>query len=242
MTTFVPGGPAGQGRVRRARRRRGSRWAARALRTTTALMLLLGGVVAGVVVSAAPAQACSCAMLGPQQRLDAADAVFIGDVVARKGKGVWEGPSGVFVGGTFTYTIAVDRVFKGDVAATQQVVASPDSPACGITLPDHGSVIIYGLAGGDISPGGVGKLAPDQYRTTLCSGSKKATQAPASYGQGWPPEGAAPAPGTPGSGADDGAAPASGSQLPVVVAVAAVLALAAGVGGALAVRRRRPVS
>jgi hypothetical protein len=86
--------------------------------------------------------------------------------------------------GSFTYTIEVDRVFKGAVAEVQKVVAGTSGAACGVVFPKEGPILVYGHSGKGL---GTGKVAPDEYWTGLCSGSSTTSTAPASYGEGAPP-------------------------------------------------------
>lgn len=152
-----------------------------------ALLVLMGGLV----FTTGTAQACSCAMGTPEERLDWADAVFIGQIVERTGKRVEKVGKNLFTGGSFTYTVEVDTVYKGQVAAIEHVVAGTDGASCGVTFPDSGPILVYGGAGGGIIGG---KVAPDAYGTNLCSGSAATAVAPASYGAGQPPIGAEPTP------------------------------------------------
>ena len=189
-----------------------------------------------IVVPATAAQACSCGLGTPTERLDRADAVFIGEVVARKGKRVEEVNENVFIGGQFTYTFAVERVYKGEVDVNQRVAAGVDGAACGIVLNPGQTYLVYGTAGNTL---GV-KAAPDEYSTHLCSGTGKATTAPAVYGDGEPPIGAPVEP--PLSTPTDPDLDTSASAVPTsaVVAGAAILGLALIVV-LLYLRRRRSV-
>ena len=200
-----------------------------------ALLIVLGGMA----FTTGTAQACSCFLGTPQQRLDRSDAVFSGEIVDRTGKGVEKVGKNLYTGGNFTYTVAVDAVYKGDVAATQKVVAGTDGAACGITFPDNGPVLVFGTAGGGIIGG---KVPPDQYGTNLCSGSKATAAVPAVFGEGEPPIGAepsapAPAPLPTAPAVDIGTATGSTWATMFGIALLASLVIAGGVY--LAQRRRR---
>lgn len=190
--------------------------------------LVLSVLLAGLVVGAAPAQACDCADPRPRQALANADAVFFGEVVARVPDDAFE---------VRTYTIAVEQVFKGDVAAQQQVVASPIEASCGIDLPARGSVLIYGFTESFTT----GKVPPGQYATWLCSGSGAVDAAPAALGVGRLPESEPddePAKGSSGA-IPTLVTPASDPWMPFVVG-GVVLVLLAGLGWALFASRPRP--
>jgi hypothetical protein len=146
-------------------------------------MLVLMMLLVGMIFSTGTAQACSCVAGTPQQHFKWADAVFTGEIVDRTGQrridyGQAFGP------GEFTYTVAVDRVFKGEVAETQQFVSGTDGASCGVVFPRDGSIVVFGQIVKGQS-GGQGQ-AP-QYSTSLCSGSQTTSTAPTSFGDGAPP-------------------------------------------------------
>lgn len=194
------------------------------------VVLLL--LVAAIVVPTTAAQACSCAMGQPQQLEKWAGAVFTGEIVDRTGaRKVKSGQAF----GAFTYTIEVDRVFKGAVAEVQKVVAGTSGAACGVVFPKEGPILVYGHTGKGL---GTGQTAPDEYWTGLCSGSSTTSTAPASYGAGAPPPTSAGYLST--SARTDPDFDTSTSAVPtgVVVAGAATAGLAL-ITGLLYLRRRR---
>jgi hypothetical protein len=178
------------------------------MRTRGAAAVLAGLAAVFVlhVGGAAPAHACSC-VGGRTVAQDAAgaDAVFVGRVAAarRSGRKV-------------TYTVAVETVVKGDVAARQAVHSAADGAACGATLTTGGWYLVFADSQED------GSL-----ETALCFGNRDVA---AHYVPGF---GAVAAP-RPGSAGDVGDG-SSGPGWPLTVAVAAALAAAAGV----VVSRRR---
>ncbi len=145
--------------------------------------LVLVVLLAGTFVTTGTAQACSCAVGPKAQPFKGADAVFYGEIVERSGQrwidyGQASGP------GQFTYTVDVDRVFKGAVSETQEFVAGTQGSACGAVFPKDGPILVYGQAGNGVA---TGKVAPDQYSTGLCSGSYAAAAPPTGFGEGAAP-------------------------------------------------------
>ena len=198
-----------------------------AMRAGTVLSMLLAGLTVGWVAGASPAHACSCVIGDPAQQFDGADAVFLGNVASReKTDSPWQR----------LYTIEVTRVFKGDVAPVQEVVAVWDGGgSCGIRLPRAGSVLIIGSTEKNVM---AGPIADGQYGTWGCSGSEGADAAPASYGDGWRPKAEEPSGGGTFAPEPTLVSPASEPWAPFVV-IAVVLVLIAGIGTALSVARRR---
>ena len=154
-------------------------------------VLALLMVVSGLVFMAGTAQACRCVPGNDEKFYEWADAVFAGEIVDRKGemRSKEQTASGqtVYGGGSFTYTVAVDAVYKGQVAQTQQFVAGTQGSMCGIVLPASGPILVYGVAGKGQSSG---DGAPPRYGTGSCSGTAATASVPASYGAGEPPIGA----------------------------------------------------
>jgi len=136
------------------------------LRASFVLFVLLGSLV--LPISAA--QACTCAMGTPKDQLNRADAVFTGDIVDKRGDLQ-----------RVVYTIEVDRVYKGQVLASQEVVTSGDGASCGITLPRRYPVTIFASG----QPFG-SHLDDGQLATSMCSGSGSGTSVPVGFGVGEP--------------------------------------------------------
>lgn len=164
----------------------GEQWMQRFARGALVLLLL----VAGMIFTTGTAQACSCALGSPVDQMERADAVFTGEIVERSGKRVDKVGKNAYTAGQFTYTIEVDRVFKGEVNKVQEIVAGTGESSCGVVFPEDGPILVFGTSTGGV---GSGKVAPDQYGTNLCSGSQTTSSAPASFGEGEPPIGAVPA-------------------------------------------------
>jgi len=137
-------------------------------------LLLLLVVPLLVVVSGAPAGACLCVSATPAKYLSEADAVFSGEVLRRSG-----GRDGL---GSVTYTVRVDRVFKGEVAAEQEVSSGAQSSACGIDLQARQRTVFFASSAGSAS-------VPAMLNTDRCSGTWEGGTA-AGLGVGRPPTGA----------------------------------------------------
>ncbi len=108
---------------------------------TRLLAVLLLGSGAAVALGAAPAQA-ACPPTGPDlgHQAKAADAVFSGRVASRTA-----------AAGKVTYTVSVDRVYKGDVHAAQvSVGTAATAKACGIpSLREGGHVVFFATGSAD---------------------------------------------------------------------------------------------
>ena len=115
------------------------------LRILATALLALG---VAVVAPAPLACACSCIGLTTPEALAAADAVFEGDVVATGT------PKGGFSAELVPYTIAVSRVFKGDVRARVVVRSEASGASCGVELKGHVVVFASGRS--------------DELRTQVC--------------------------------------------------------------------------
>lgn len=191
-------------------------------------------VLMGMTFTTGTAQACSCAGGSKAQQFKGADAVFTGEIVDRSGER-WIDYGNASGPGQFTYTVDVERVFKGEVSETQKFVSGTQSSACGAVFPKDGPILVFGLAGKGVA---TGKIASDQYSTGLCSGSYVPTSAPTGFGEGAPP---------PTSAGYDASAVQTDpdydmgqSAVPSWVLVAGVAFLvAAGLGLGLLVARRR---
>lgn len=101
-------------------------------RLLAVLALLAGGLVLG---SAAPAAACSCARLSPQQYADRADVAFVGTATSERA-----------ADGALVYRFTVDTVHAGRVSRTQDVVAPRTGSTCDQRLPlDRELLVLAGI-------------------------------------------------------------------------------------------------
>lgn len=89
--------------------------------------LLLAGL--GVVVSQAPAHACSCVTASTQTHTKDAQAIFTGTITDVTSKRKTDGQRGA----TTTYDVDVERVYKGAISTDTVVVTSDKAPGtCGL--------------------------------------------------------------------------------------------------------------
>jgi hypothetical protein len=141
-----------------------------------ALVLLSAAVLAGSVVVAGsrPASACSCMSVDDARALSSADAAFLGTVtnVDRP-----QQPSSSL--DPVTWTFAVEGVFKGDVAARQEIVSAFSSASCGIELDVGARYLVFGRNGASAGP----EPQPNQFSANLCGGTRPAerNEAPAGF-------------------------------------------------------------
>lgn len=141
-------------------------------RARWALLVLVALVLAPVplVVTAVPAQACSCVELTPEEVWDSADVVVVGHVTDRRGD-----PDGF---DELSYEVRVSTVYRGSVSEVLTFTAHASSGACGwLTDPsDDDRVLILTEIDGELS-------------TNICTMSQ-ATPIPDAYvGTDYPPEG-----------------------------------------------------
>lgn len=188
-------------------------------------------VVAWVILPTNPALACSCAMASVEEQAQRADAIFVGQVVDVRDTAPVDGM--VSSGDPVSYVVAVTRVYKGEVGATQEVVSARSGASCGLELPDSGSVLFF--ATGD--PG----APPAQLSAGLCGGTVAATAAPAMLGDGQPPPEASPSslPLTDDVGSGAGARSSDPGSSTATWALAVGLAALVAMVTALVLRRGR---
>ena len=125
------------------RRRPGRRPARRGL-----IRAVLIGAVA--LVLAGDAAACTCATAPVKERLDLADAAFVGRLVAERPRSTDEA----------VYVFVVDSVVKGELGRRVEVVSPTSGAACGFELPlGEASGILLRRAGEDWIGGVCGQVA-----------------------------------------------------------------------------------
>lgn len=145
----------------------------RALLAALAAML----ACAALIVTPAPAWACSCAPVTTKQANENADAVFTGVVrsrvqVTRDDREVVE------------LRFDVSTVFKGRVYAEQVVQTAIDSAGCGIEAQPGSTWIIFATE----SSAGTGDHQITRLTTTSCSGNLPGAVSPLELGRGQPPQ------------------------------------------------------
>lgn len=86
-----------------------------------------------VVLPAAPAHACSCAMLSSAQKVENADVVVRGTITGL------DDPGGLDSGHLVTWEVAVAEVYRGAAAATTFVRSASDGASCGIEVQEGAS-------------------------------------------------------------------------------------------------------
>ena len=184
------------------------------LRTAFAALLLAGGLV--LLSPAAPAAACSCAVLTPDEQVDIASTVFAGTLVERDERGR-----------QVVYGFEVDQVFKGSTTRTTRVRTGEEEASCGLPNLTEGEDYIVLAA--------PVREEDDQLFASLCGGTRGIAGAgDTDRIQSLTGPGRAPDPGGPRIADDEPLAP--------FVPYWAMGAIAAGAVGAIAtvlVRRRR---
>lgn len=162
------------------------------------------------------ASACSCAMQSDAEQAGRAQAVFAGTLVGTdKPKRITSSIDPV------TYTFAVSKVFKGDVATEQPIRSVVDGASCGLELDGTGPFLVFAEAD---------PKNPSTLRANLCGGTRPlGTGADPVLGAGSEPV-AVPIVAVAESGDDPHAA---------LLALGGLLGLVAAVGLVLELRRRR---
>ncbi|MEO6715283.1 MAG: hypothetical protein ABIM89_17930 [Mycobacteriales bacterium] len=112
------------------------------------LLALLALAAAVHVAAAAPAGACSCTSgpSGDQQYVGWADAVFVAEFVSYSPPPQRATMSSM---DPAVWTFAVSAVYKGEVAAQQDVVSASNGASCGLELPHAGRFLLFASTSGD---------------------------------------------------------------------------------------------
>ena len=140
-----------------------------------AVALTVTVMVGGLLMTARPAAACSCAIVRSEaERIARADAVFVGELIGSRvdssasSRDTRRIPSAAPV----VLTFKVSRVEKGAVGERQEIVTpGGGSASCGgfgMGLRGTGPFLVYAFD----SAGDLYQLAPGQYASNLCSGSR----------------------------------------------------------------------
>ncbi len=182
---------------------------------TGARLLVLALLTAGVALlhPAGPALACDCPEPPPpEEERQRADAVFAGEVTDLVEEG--DGPPGPWIDAR----IEVSEVWEGEIAETVQVRTHAHGATCGYGFESGRTELIYAVEDAD-----------GQLTTDLCARTTPVDDAEADLavlGAGSAPQ--------PGSGIEDGAAPAVAALTAAITAAVVVLLLST-----LAIWRRR---
>lgn len=167
-------------------------------RALAALALAVTSLVV-LGATATPAWACRCVPADTAQHVEAAEAVFSGTITARDESG---GLTGEVV-----YSVAVDRVYKGDVEAEVTVATSSQETACGLPdLPQGEPLLFFGSADAVGIDRGDGVASDADWHANSCNGTggtddDELTEVEQVTGGSTAPDGAS------GAGDDDGVSP-----------------------------------
>lgn len=164
------------------------------------------------------ASACSCVGATDAESADRADAIFTGTLTGTatpKRSGSSTDP--------VTYTFAVSRVYKGEVATSQPVGSVISGASCGLELDGTGPFLVFASATEDGNP---------PLTANLCGGTRPLGSGPgAAFGAGYAAVTAVPV----AAAGDDG----DGDSEPALLALGGALGLTALTGLAFELRRRR---
>lgn len=201
-------------------------------------MRTIRGLVAALLVGLAitafaptPAYACSCVGGQAADFVVGADVVLTGTMEKREEPAAWKSSAD-----PATYTVTVDRVYKGAATSTQEVLTPVSGASCGlenITLGDR--YVVFG------SYENLMAESSDELWATLCAGTDRATPQYVAAVEAVAGTGAAPTsgpgtatdPGPEGERAASGDLADDGPPAQPAVPLAAPMALASG--GALVV-------
>ncbi|WP_435742344.1 hypothetical protein [Nocardioides sp. SYSU DS0663] len=177
------------------------------------LLASIAASVAVVVGAAAPAAACSCAVIGAAEHVEMADTVFTGVLQEQRDDGR-----------RVTYEFVVDSVLEGDPGERAVVRSGASGASCGLgRLAEGERYVVFATDG----------------RASLCGGTSRAgpsyvADVEAVTGPGRPPAGAE----TGGGNADAGASAEQDGTLATAAVVGAAAAVVLGVVLVLTRRRR----
>lgn len=130
---------------------------------------VLGALLVVVGPGAHPAAACDCSVLPDAAAFEQSDAVFVGELVDYESPPANAGMST----DPATWVFEVSEVYKGDVAATQEVVSEVSGASCGLEIPREGEFLVFATEEGFRMD-----VGDDQYYAGLCGGTRSASVAP----------------------------------------------------------------
>lgn len=136
-------------------------------------MVAVGALVALVLLvgpTAEPASACDCSLSPDATAFEQSDAVFVGRLVD------YEPPPTRTVMSSAdpaTWTFEVSDVYKGEVAATQEIVSEVSGASCGLEIPREGEFLVFATEQGFQMAVGDG-----QYYAGLCGGTRSTSDGP----------------------------------------------------------------
>lgn len=140
----------------------------------TWLAMMVAGVLCVVLVvvgpAADPAGACDCSPPSDAMAFEQSDAVFVGRLAG------YEPPPTRAVMSSVdpaTWTFEVSEVYKGDVAAVQEIVSEVSGASCGLGIPREGTFLAFATDEGfDVD------AADGQYHAGLCGGTRSTSAGP----------------------------------------------------------------
>jgi hypothetical protein len=129
--------------------------------------VLVAVALSGSVVVAGSSRvgACSCMTSDDARALAASDAAFIGTVAGVDRPQQLQSSLDPVI-----WTFTVEGVFKGEVAARQDIVSVSSSASCGIELDVGARYLVFGRSGGSAGP----HTEPGQFSSNLCGGTRPA--------------------------------------------------------------------
>jgi hypothetical protein len=149
------------------------------------------GVLTAVIVDAEPAGACTCLNATETGALERSAVAFIGTALPVPPEIRYPHATNA-TGAPYsladrTLRFRVERVFKGDVAAEQELVTPGQSSACGISVDVGTRYLVFG-ASPFVEDGVVTLVTPEpgQYLSYLCDGTRPARldERPPSFPEG----------------------------------------------------------
>lgn len=138
----------------------------------TRLALVLALVTGLVVGGAGTASACSCVPFTKAQLVENATAIFTGTVTGASAPFWPIGTCARSSADAVTYTVAVETVYKGDVAKTVTVRTAASGASCGYEFQAGKRYTVFATG------------TRDSLETNLCRGNVEGAIAPADYGLG----------------------------------------------------------
>lgn len=157
-------------------RTRGNRMAiTKAARVSgTWLAMISAAALAALIVmigpGADPALACSCSVSTDATAFEQSDAVFIGQLVDYRPPSTRAAMSSA---DPAIWTFEVSEVYKGEVAALQEVVSEVSGASCGLEIPRQGEFLVFAADEGFQMAVGDG-----QYYAGLCGGTRATSAGP----------------------------------------------------------------
>ncbi|MDQ4084493.1 MAG: hypothetical protein M3165_01615 [Actinomycetota bacterium] len=112
-----------------------------AARAVGRIVAAVAVVVAGVLLTPGTAYACSCVTADPAEFARNADVVVVGTIEGQRDPRRWWPMQSS--GDPVSYTVRVDRVFKGRVGPVVVVGSVRDSATCGIEVDIGGAYVVY---------------------------------------------------------------------------------------------------